>query len=59
MEFYKLYRVGVNQIAPNNPYPYNYEKLYGLHGGQVTWSTILLKNSHLFKIAELDFFFFK
>ena len=27
------------------------------YGGQMTWSTIPLKNSHLFKIAELNIFF--
>ena len=27
------------------------EKLYDSHGGQLMWSTIPLKDSHLFKIA--------
>ena len=35
----------------------NIEKLYGLHGGQVSWSIILIKDPHLFKIAELEIFF--
>ena len=35
----------------------NIEKLYGLHGGQVSWSIILIKDSHLFKLVELEFFF--
>ena len=29
------------------------EKLQGSHGGQVMWSTIPLKDSHLFKIVKL------
>jgi len=32
-------------------------KLQCPRSGQVTWSAILLKDSHLFKIAELNFFF--
>ena len=30
------------------------QKLEGPYGGQVTWSIIPLKDSHLFKTAELE-----
>ena len=33
------------------------KKLYDSHGGQVTWSIIPLKDSHLFKIIASENFF--
>ena len=46
------------KIYKKNGSPHSKEKLFGPHGGQEMWSTIPVKDSHLFKIVELVFSFY-